>query len=252
MKPRDYIPHAANWLKNKYRDATNPPYEVRPLVADFYLSIGGNCRTATQLNRNGLRICSSPLDWMMAYGIECTAQLFESKFESFFRDIKEHDYAESENRMVEDCATGMLSIHHFPKALSLEEGRKRFYDVTRRRFAFVDNCLSNSEHVVFVTNRTEPVSDLCLFLEEVRRIYSAKMTLVNIRQAKEFTAREEAIANDVRLIDYSFDDKSLNERRGVRGGWHQGNNYEWRRILRQCRRTNKFSPPECLERKSYN
>ncbi|WP_347338365.1 DUF1796 family putative cysteine peptidase [Tumebacillus amylolyticus] len=51
---------------------------------DAVLSLGGNCQTAYQLDRIGLRSSSGPLDWMLTYSLPMLTELLQSRFQEYF------------------------------------------------------------------------------------------------------------------------------------------------------------------------
>ena len=251
MKLKHRIPLLAHRLRSRCRDAIRPAYPVDALTADFYVSMGANCRSATQLRRNRLRICSSPLDWMMHYTLKDAAELFRTGFSAFFADIREMPDNGTENRCVEDTRNGMVSIHHFPKALSLDDGQAMYRERAAKHFAHTHRFMTDADRFVMVTNSEEGIDAVCAFINDMKALYRADIIHVNIRNGNAKKREVVRLANGAMLYDYTFEDVSFNEKRGIRGGWHQGNDWEWHRILRRCRRTGKFSPPEKMPKASF-
>ncbi len=244
MKLKHKIPYFANHLFSRCKSALLPDFPVDAITADFYISIGCTCRSAKQLQRNKLRICSSPLDWMMSYTLKDAAELFRTGFSAFFSDIREHPNNGEKNRVVEDVRNGMLSLHHFPVSLSLEDGREAYRKRAERHFANTHRFLSDADRFVMVTHSTEDIESVCGFIDSMKALYKADIVHINIRNGMEAKRETVNLANGSILYDYTFDDINFTEKRGIPGRWLLGNDCEWRRILGKCRRTGKFSPPE--------
>lgn len=238
MKPKDWIPYIKSRALPWCRDFVSPAYPVDAVTADFYMSVGGNCRTATQLRRNKLRICSSPLDWMMCYSLKDAAELFKTGFRTFFTDIREHPHSGTGNRQIEDVRNGMISIHHFPIAMTLEEGHEAYRKRAARHFANTHRFMTEADRIAMITNRTESLDDICHFIAEIKSLYKAKIVHINIRHGAEKKGEKLTLPDNSILYDYTFNDVAFSK-----SVEHQGNDYEWRRILGKCRRTRKFSPP---------
>lgn len=252
MKPKDYLPFVRHRLYPYCRDVFFAAYPVEPVAADFYLSLGPDCRTATHLNRNKLRICASPLDWMMCYTLKHAAELFQNGFSTFFADVEELPDSGTNNRIVKDRRNGMISIHHFPFSLTLEEGQKAYREKAARHFSNTHRFMTEADRFAMVSHSTESIDDICRFIGEIRKLYTAEIIFINVRNGKDKKREVFKPANNATLHEYIFEDVSPKEKRGIPGNWIMGDKYEWCRILGKCRRTNKFSPPEKLVRESYN
>lgn len=258
-KLRYAVPYHWEWCRSMMRDASAPAYPVDAVTADFFVSMGVNCRTAEHLRRHKLRICSSPLDWMMRFGLKDALALFRTGFATFFEDVRElpedADGAEGKSRSVEDVQNGMVSIHHFPRTLTLEEGRAAYRERAARHFANTHRFMSDAKRIAMFSDTGESLESIAEFVEGMSELYKAELVHINFRNGPEKKRSAVPLARGAVLYDYTFPDVNFYERRGVnQRAWWLGNKYEWQRILKQCRRTSLFSPPEKVTRRknSYN
>lgn len=258
MKRVHKLPYSWDWCRRMLRDASSPAYPVDDVTADFFVGMGSDCRAAEHLRRSSLRICSSPLDWMMRFTLAGALELHRTGFVTFFEEIRELPYGDGHSsRKVEDVRNGMVSIHHFPSALTLEEGHKAYRERAARHFANTHRFLSGAERVGIVTNTTESLENIVAFIEGMSALYpNAGMVHINIRNSGAEKKREVVrLAGGAVVYDYTFLDVGFYERRGIEPrSWWVGDAYEWRRILKRCRRTSRFSPPEraTTKKDSYN
>ncbi len=229
-----------------FRDALFPAYPVDEITADFFVSMGCCCKTAHHLRRNRLRICSSPLDWMINFTLKDALELFRTGFSTFFADIREVAHEENgKMRRVEDVRNGMLSIHHFPLSLTLEEGRAAYREKAARHFANTHEFMSKADRFAMVTSCGESLGEIREFVEGMAALYTADIVHVNVRTGTDKKREVLHLPNGATLYDYTFMDIGVFQKYGIESsGWWAGNDYEWRRILRRCRRTPAFSPPE--------
>ncbi len=225
--------------------------QIDPIVADFFLSGGLNCTPALQLRRNKLRICSSPLDWMMHYRLADAVELYKTGFAHFFEDITEHPYDHPRTRRVEDLRNGMVSIHHFPVAMSLADGQRYYRDRAARHFENTHRFLSGSSRYALVIKSGESLDDIAAFADAMNSLYPGAI-VINVRQGLERSLRTIASPGSVTIHDFTFDDITVLDKQGIKGRPHWGNDYEWGRVLRRCKRTKKFAPPEKMGSENYN
>ncbi len=132
---------------------------------DFILPLGNACRPARQLKTAGLRTFSSPLDWMMRYTLDLAADLIINGFEGFF-SCPEEDPARGKgknNRYVIDKATGMVSMHGFSWANSLEEELPTFHEKMLRRGQRLKEKILKAGRIGILMNRNEKEETILAF-----------------------------------------------------------------------------------------
>ncbi|NEW04429.1 hypothetical protein GK047_00115 [Paenibacillus sp. SYP-B3998] len=82
---------------------------------DMVISLGGNCQTAYQLDKNKLRTFSGPLDWVTSYSVPGIIKMLETRFEGYM-DLSHMKVigANPYHYTVEDHFSGCVSYHDFP------------------------------------------------------------------------------------------------------------------------------------------
>lgn len=218
-------------------DKTSPK-----ITADIVLSLGLECRVAKQLKTANLRKCAFPLDWMGYYDLEYAIKHFQTDFVDFFKNKTVEGQKQSKNYTklwVRDTDTNMLSVHHFTADQDIEEQyTKQFYPVMLKRYHFVKKIMQNAKQIVFVSQRQEDTDEFVYFLQEMHKLFPCKITLINGRhddtsdqydenQVNDYiTVKEINISDNLKVIDYSFDDRTP----GKLTSW-VGNTPKWQAIL---------------------
>lgn len=194
-------------------------------------SVGQYCRAAYQIQKNGKRFQSSPLDWIKDYSLDTCLHLFQTKFSDFFEFIKEDGCCEG-NRRVWDTKNHILSIHYFPINAPLQEEHVKFRKIMLNRANKVDKILSDSESIALVMHQDympseEETNKQIDFLKKFSEIYPGKkiyfinVVCDNIKDMK----RELVFENEnLQLIRFSFYD--MHEEKHFSGN-HEG----WKRIM---------------------
>ncbi|MEA4858762.1 hypothetical protein [Solidesulfovibrio sp.] len=140
---------------------------------DIILSAGLACRPAISLKRNNLRLFSVPQEYMMRYGLDALAKLYETCFANFFVDIT-YEGAHSDKYWVKDNATEMVSIHHFPLSLSKARGYVMFHETMRNRIARMYRMMYLAENMLFLSNRNESIESLAMFRDRINSVFPGK------------------------------------------------------------------------------
>ncbi|SEH27921.1 DUF1796 family putative cysteine peptidase [Selenomonas sp. KH1T6] len=209
---------------------------------DAIIPIGPACRPAHQLKLHNLRMAAFPLDWQMDYSLDTVAHLLETEFFDFFQEVAEDEERTKnlnpglqKNRHVTDVKNKIVSIHHFPKKLSLEEGQREFHKVMMPRAKRLIDVLKKSKRVLFVCNRSENSEKLGEFLEEVHKIYPhGDFTLINMRDNSDMEDGEPMNIQEMdkeyaHIRDYTFND--TNEIGGISDYW-KGSIKKWHEVLK--------------------
>ena len=160
--------------------------------ADLFISVGGACRPAHYLKRFRLRTFSSPFDWMMNYKLEHIIYFLQNDGADFFKNIENMGADEwVKTHRIRDIKTGMISIHDF----SISECYPEFISKHKRRFANLKKAIHKSKRIVFLSNRDDDLQEFHTFLDEMKKIHSAKYILCNIRNNENLTTMTKNITN---------------------------------------------------------
>jgi hypothetical protein len=152
----------------------------KKFVFDIILSVGYACRPAHYLRKHGLRISASPLDWMMEYSLDTVVYLYKTKFEDFFVDFVEDKEKSSLDRHIYwyvDTKNNITSIHYD----NVENNNVLFRNLMRARFKKINELLLSANRICFLSNRNDDIDMQRKFLIEMGKIYSGKITYINIR-----------------------------------------------------------------------
>ncbi|PHU40939.1 Putative papain-like cysteine peptidase [Pseudobutyrivibrio sp. AR14] len=203
-------------------------------IYDVYMSIGWACRPAHQLRINGLRDEAFPLDWQKDYSLDTVIHLFETNFEDFFKNIKEEGVGDDNSRRVIDVNNHIISLHHFPKELSLLDGQDRFLESMTKRYQNQRDRIINANKLFLLSNRLVSLDEMGKFLKDFSTIFPNKeIKLVNIRNDNNLNS-EEIIVNSkeindlLSIIDYTINDTYDDS--GNEYDW-KGNSKAWKNIL---------------------
>ncbi len=207
---------------------TNPADEY---YCDLILSIGSNCRPAINLKLNGLRKFSAPLDYMMNYSLDTVIHLFRDGFKDFFSEYEidsETPKGAVGMRRVNDTKNHIVSIHHFPEDVLMDESYPLFIEKMSARAERLEHYLQTASGIVLISDRTNPREDMTEFLRTFSDLYThLNIRLINTRHdenAPYDSYRQEPVFSDGGLsyIEYIFNDTD----HGL-----DGNAFVWSKIL---------------------
>lgn len=217
---------------------------------DCIFSVGPACRPAQWLRKTHKRFQAAPFDWMMKYSLDTVLHCSKNKYADFFENIRSTGQNIGEHRVVVDTKNNIVSMHHFYKNASAEEGKWGFREKMLRRGKRVDEILKNSRSIVLISNRQkDSLDDFKRFIHGFSRLYPDRnITLINIRsngnnwvskdviyenaaaiskkksaktkskeQSKNQTANKR---KKLKIIQYSFNDSSSSWE-GNPSGWNQ-------------------------------
>jgi len=181
---------------------------------DFFLSVGPACRPARHIQYNNLRTLASPLDWQYGYSLNTVIDLFNTSFNSFFTSINENEKKEGADgcRRVVDTTNKIISIHHFPKDISLEEGHKKFRDSMMHRYILLDEKLKQCKRIAIVCNRYTGIKQLGKFLFKFSEIYPhLDITLIHVysrpyMNKTGFKKKTFILSPNLSIVQYRFND----------------------------------------------
>ncbi|SHN59606.1 DUF1796 family putative cysteine peptidase [Desulfovibrio litoralis] len=217
---------------------------MKYFAVDFVVSVGSACRTAFYLREAGLRQCTNPLDWMYRYSLNSVLDLFKTEFNSFFVDVEDiTPPKESQDRHIRDKTTGMISLHDFSQANSINDELESFHKNMERRFRRMQKCILLSDKVLFVCNRQDSEESLLSFITSVYEMYKVPCVLLNIRHSTELSGYfVKNINNDITFIEYTFNDIHADGSDPIinKCFWH-GNKSLWIPIMNTITISNKLN-----------
>ncbi len=150
--------------------------------ADAFIPLGNKCRPAYHLKKHGLRKYSLPFDWMMNYSLDVIIDTLKNDDLNWFADFTEKDIPNKRNHSVQDNVSKMISLHHFPREVSVKEYLPIFNSIFYRRKERFCKILSESKHICFVMDRTESVAEILRFIKTLSDTYpKTQITLINVR-----------------------------------------------------------------------
>lgn len=210
------------------------------ILTDYIVSVGIACRPAHYLRKHKLSRCSNPLDWMMNYTLDAVIQLFENNFNNFFLNRKEHiEKTKGDFRYIEDTSNGMVSVHHFSVDKDINLGYLAFKKTMKHRYNIMKNHMLFSDHILFISNRNEPIENFEKFLIEISKLFKCKCTYLNIRNSEINEKIEQQITPNLKIIDYSFNDLHPDGLIDNPNLW-LGNTGEWNNIMKKIKITKRF------------
>ena len=197
---------------------------------DIVLSVGNDCRPAYYLKKNNLRHYKSPLDWMGFYSLDTVIHLYKTEFNDFFADLIENKQQYSHGYI--DRKNNILSVHYH----NIESENEAFRTKMRRRFEIINKVLLSAKRICFISNRNENIEVFKNFMREMEKMYSGKITHINIRNNEEMddsvNLREEKISENLEFIEYEFKDvhPKGNDATTNKDAW-MGNYMVWNHII---------------------
>lgn len=222
--------------------ATNKRNEQYEITTDFIIGLGQACRPAHYLRVNKLRRCSNPLDWMMSYSLDTVINLFKNDFNNFF--VSKEEIIEMTNakfRCIQDTQNKITSVHSFPTDKKIDVAYESFSKTMAHRYNRMKKCMSSSEHILFVSNRNEPLENFEKFLLEINKLFKCKCTFLNIRYDNENIKTKAKICPELEIIEYSFNDVHPNGSTIENPDFWLGNADEWNKVMQTITLTNKFA-----------
>lgn len=235
------------YLYNKLNEKKAPidfHIHLLPCQCDIVLSLGQACRPAYWLRKHNLRFFSSPLDWMMSYDLNVVIKLFKSRFKNFFLNKVENFERNLPHRYVQDIDTGMISMHSFPKNISIDDFYYIFIEKMKNRAERMLLTLEKSSDVIFIANRTFSKKDeVCIFLNEIGYFSSANITFININNidSDNNTTSITRFSHKYMFIEYSFRDIHHDGSDPNNPAFWLGNALLWDEIMNSIFLTDKFA-----------
>lgn len=151
------------------------PFDCR---FDLVFSIGGNCSCAMYLNETGLRMQSSPFDWIAIAPFAQRIETLCCRFGDFLRRENlswvSPGIGDAANDIYEDKVTGYRFVHDFPRSQPFEESypavRAKYDRRISRLLAQLDAGISAC--LVWWSDVLHPTDAECMAgIERVRRTY---------------------------------------------------------------------------------
>lgn len=223
---------------------------------DCIFSFGPACRPAHWLRATHKRFQASPFDWMMKYSLDTFIHCFKTQFADFFEDVEATGEIVGNERVVKDKKNNIVSMHHFSKNMSLEDGKKDVREKMIRRGKKVDVILKKSHSIILIANRQkDSFDDFKRFIKNFSKIYPDRdITLINVRCNNSdsvtkkllykgdavITSKKKQIVKEkqtkkknkkLKIIQYSFNDES--------SSW-QGNSSGWQQVMDDIELTDRL------------
>ncbi|MCI9846581.1 DUF1796 family putative cysteine peptidase [Flavobacterium pectinovorum] len=210
---------------------------------DIIFSLGNSCRPAYYLRKHKLRIYANPLDWMMVYSLETVVNLYQSKFNDFFINFSEH---KQKPNWFTDVKNNITSVH-YPE---IKYDNKTFNKRMKKRFNKVNQKLKKANKICFLSQRNEKQTNFIDFLTKIGNLYSAEITLINIKHNEEIDGiilpvkySTKKISDQLKLIEYEFNDIHPNGNDcNTNSNFWIGNVNFWDEIVGKIHIKTKFIP----------
>lgn len=227
---KTHLPHSIILLYWEYRNYKKRySSKNKEYVFDVIFSVGDACRPAYYLRECGLRLWSNPLDWMMNYSLNVVIHLYQTKFTDFFINFTED--TQQSHRFI-DKKNNIVSLHYSNIATCNEA----FRETMKNRFEKSNKKLLKAKRICFISNRNEDSRNFTDFLKEMSRLYSGKITYINVRNNSKINGMtisiKEKISDKLELIEYEFSDIHPNGwSEGTNPDFWKGNSYLWNSLL---------------------
>lgn len=212
--------------------------ECPSVVADCFVPIGSMCRCAHWLRKFNLRYCSLPFDWLVTNQLEIISSALKNGVDCWFENfIEENKKNGKKNRYVVDKKYNIISKHDFSIDYTVIEKYPEVIDVFKRRYTRLVKILSNSNHVCFISSRTEHLFYFVNFLKNVREIYpNCKFTLLNVFHDPEarFIQRYHLDSGDTIINIYGNDINENGSNKKINSHFWVGNENLWKSVMNKC------------------
>ncbi len=225
----------------------NKNQKFEKISADIVISVGEACRPSCHLREHKKRFLSSPLDWMMGYNLGSVLNLFKNDFSDFFENIVEFkSVTTSQHRTVKDTKNGVISLHHFGKADSLENEQIKFISLMHKRWKKLKQCFQKADSILFICNRKDAkLSELKKFIVGVSKIYKdTKISLINIvddENSKGIEQKKLFSKGNLKIVQFKFSDRPLPNKDGVVVPSWKGNKEYWKQVMDCIDLSTKFT-----------
>lgn len=210
---------------------------------DFMISLGPDCRPNINIQCNGFRYFSAPLDSVGTRSLKTILHLYESKFADYFEryEILYDNQTTTNGFWVEDIVNNIYSVHYFKKNMSIDESYRRFKEMMGRRAKRLDDLLKSAKKIVLAAERLETKDEMIWFLKEFSNLYpNLDIELINVRNDTMMGFDE---INEERIIDekkLSYTEYFFNDTRKCMVV-PEGNIELWSKVLLQYENENLSS-----------
>jgi len=204
-KPFIFIKKYKTYLEYKNKEITEDGY-----FFDLIISNGEACRPAYYLKQHFLRTEANPLDWMMSYSLETSLNLYKTEFRDFFKNYTEdkEKSAKGNYNWYSDDKNKIISIHY----KEIGEDNIYFRQKMQDRFKKLNSNILSSNHICFISDRTDNYESFEYFLKNIATIYPMHITYINIKNNKNLTVDKsykkevKNISNKLTFIEFEFND----------------------------------------------
>ncbi|MBQ8296869.1 MAG: hypothetical protein IJX77_03710 [Ruminococcus sp.] len=210
--------------------------DIRELLFDRVISLGGTCQVAHQLNRLGLRFESYPFDWLFSTDPEQLIKALRNDLDGWLlpENLIESDKTETSHRRVTDTKYNMIHQHIFPLGKPLSESYNEVMQTVNRRVERFLSLKEGNKRLLFIrTNLNREQSDKLGAL--IREKFGKNAMLLVVNHIKEFRIRKVRSGLSNTYIYEIYDE---NENTGQK--W-QGYDPHWDKLLGGVRLKEEFA-----------
>ncbi len=205
--------------------------ELSDIESSLFISVGPACKPAHWLKVYGLRKAALPFDWMKSYSLQVVERALDSSISDWFIKNYERDTNNSVHRAVVDLETGMLSLHHFPISLSVEEYLPEFQKIFMKRANRMRELLRTRTDVCFVAARQDSLSEIIKFTKFIAEKFPnlKKINFLNVvNNETEKSVKLYDISKKIQIYEVTDNDVCEKGKSAIMG-W-SGNAELWKRI----------------------
>ena len=210
--------------------ATEGGYRLTP---DLCISIGPACQPAQYLRAHHLSRHSYPLDWMMVYSLDTAFDLFQNRFDSFFKNVIDSGETVGDMRRVICQKYGIQDIHFFPISQSVEDAKQHYNEMMGKRIDRLFSEIEQYSRILLICSRSNSQLELIGFAERFQSLFPNKnVALLNIRNApEESTTIRYGSSPHVIFLEEQFVDEHPNGKQRENPDYWLGNVAKWDNIM---------------------
>ncbi|UQZ83950.1 hypothetical protein SK3146_03162 [Paenibacillus konkukensis] len=189
---------------------------------DYVISLGAACQTTYQLQRNGLRTISGPIDWLVTNSLHKLNLALLDKFICIMDKGSLKYEGEHEGKLkMHDTLNDMLSVHDFSKEIGFEKSYENFKEKLDRRIQRFFDILKEAETILFVRTQAYSIDELWM-LRMILKIHTkAKFKILAVNYT---------IDHKIIECNWGIEDVCVVEIPSPSDRW-QGDDDAWERML---------------------
>lgn len=197
-------------IQGKYMIKHKQQIDMLPNIeCDYIIPVGAACRPAYWLGRCGLRTASLPFDWMMNFDFDMVLHTIDNGLNDWFTDFSDEPDGDGTHRKVTSKKYGIISLHAFPKGMTVKDYIPTFNTVFTRKYTRMLNVLRSKKHICFLCNRSLEPADFKKFGIEIMKRFKhiQNLTFINIKNTdnntgiNKYKLNSKIILYDIRAQD---------------------------------------------------